>query len=223
MNTPPPGIKALPNGQWVLENDSHLSRWSEEHGTIITDPYLMEWLHPHLEDVKVAWDIGACIGDTTRQYLDWGMKVIAVEPNPLPYACLVHNCPEAHCLQAAASDEVVGASFSQSDNVGASRITPDGDMRVKTVRMDDLLISIPDYVKIDIEGHEVFALRGMEKILRHHKPIIFIEINKGALAANGHSVADISAILLGAGYTQFRTYPEGAMESDEQYDLLAKP
>lgn len=223
MNTPPPGIEALPNNQWVVKGDTHFTVWSKEHGNIITDPHLMKWLRPHLEGVKVAWDIGANIGDHTRAYLDMGLQVVAIEPNTLPFTCLQHNCPEARCVPVAASDTAGVATFAQSENVGASRIAPGGETQVMTVALDDLGLPDPGYVKIDIEGHEAFALRGMRETLKRCKPVVFIEVNKGALAANGHSVADISAILLGAGYTQFQTHPEGAMESDEQYDLLAKP
>lgn len=36
----------------------------------------------------------------------------------------------------------------------------------------------PDFVKIDIEGAELAALRGMECVLRNHRPIVFIEITE---------------------------------------------
>lgn len=222
MNTPE-GIEVLPNGQWVVAGDTHHAVWSRQHGSIITDPWMFKWLKPHLGGVKTALDVGANIGDTTRQYLDWGMKAVAIEPNPLAFDCLVHNCPEATCVNVAASDRDGLLRFSQLENVGASRVSPSGMLVVEGRRLDDMGLPDPGFVKVDCEGYEVFALRGMEEMLRRCMPIVFIEVNRGALAANGHTVADISALLLGVGYTKFETYPLGAMEGDEQYDLLVQP
>lgn len=218
---PPPGIEQLPNGQWVVEGDSHFAVWAKQRGNIITDPGLMRWLKPHLEGVKVAYDLGANIGDHTRAYLDMGMQVVAIEPNPLPFQCLQKNCPTARCLQVAASDTAGVATFAQSENVGASRIAPGGGMQVITVALDSLDLPDPGYVKLDVEGYEVFALRGMIETLKRCKPIIFCEVNRGALAANGHTPEDITSLLRDyLGYTKFSYYPPNAEWSDPQFDLL---
>src|SRR6478609_2624284 len=122
---PPPGIEVIPQtGEWVVAGDSHLGAWAKQHGTIVTDPGLFRWLAPHLEGVKVAFDIGSNIGDHTRAYLDMGMQVVAFEPNPLVFQCLFHNCPQALCVEMAASDKLGEARFTQLENVGASRVTP---------------------------------------------------------------------------------------------------
>lgn len=217
------GIEELPNGQWVVAGDTHLGKWAKEHGSIITDPYLFRFLQPHLSEITTAWDIGANIGDHTRQYLDWGKTVVAVEPNPLAFRCLVHNCPEALCVNIAASDAEGELRFSPLDNVGASRITPDGPVAVLAKPLDTLDIPAPDFVKIDVEGWEVEALNGMLRTLRKHKPVVFIEVNRAALATNGRSPEDITEILRDLGYSDFVPYPSGIMWTDPQFDILAKP
>ena len=110
------GIEELPNGQWVLEGDTHISKWSREWGTIKCDPALFEIMTPWLDDVDVVWDIGAFIGDHTRFYLDLGKQVVAVEPNPLAFECLTHNCPEATLMNIAASKKTGTLRFSPNDN-----------------------------------------------------------------------------------------------------------
>lgn len=218
---PPEGIKALPNGQWVLEKDSHISRWAEEHGSIITDPHLHRWLKPYLVGVKTVFDIGANIGDCTRWYLDQGFQVVAVEPNPAAFLCLTHNCPEATCINAAASDTAgEPLRFMRLENVGASRIHPDGDILVYPVVLDDENLPAPDFVKIDCEGFEVFVLRGMTKTLRRYRPLVFCEINRGALAGNGHTPDDVIGFMRGLGYSADTLYPRHAKHGDEQYDIL---
>jgi hypothetical protein len=49
----------LQNGQMILSNDTHLSTWAKEHGSIVTDPHLFEFLKPYLDEVQCIWDIGA--------------------------------------------------------------------------------------------------------------------------------------------------------------------
>ena len=215
-------IEELDNGQWVVAGDTHLGLWAKEHGSIITDPYLFEFLKPHLDDVKTIWDIGANIGDHTRQYLDWGKTVVAIEPNPITFKCLKHNCPEALCLNIAASDIKGELRFEHLDNVGASRVGIDGNISVSAEALDDLIdLPIPDFVKIDVEGWEVNALLGMLKTLKKYKPIIYIEINSGALANNEYTGDDVLSILQDTlGYSNFTYYPEGSVLGDPQFDIL---
>lgn len=219
----PPGIEALPNGEWIVSHDTHFAVWSRAKGTIITDPCLFQWLKPHLEGVKVVLDLGANIGDHARWYADQGFQVIAVEPNPLVFPCLEHNVPEATCLNIAASDKDGELRFSQLENVGASRITPNGELTVQARKLDDLDLPDPCFLKCDLEGWEVFALRGMMETLKRCKPIIFCEVNRGALAANGHTPEDITDILRELGYSNIEIYPTTETWQSPQFDILVKP
>lgn len=209
------GIEELPNGQWILEDDTHISKWSREWGTIKCDPALFDIMRPRLKDVTVVWDIGACIGDHTRFYLDIGKQVVAVEPNPLAFQCLAHNCPEAILLNAAASRETGVLRFITEANAGASRVVQDGPIEVQAVRMDDLELPPPGFVKIDAEGWEYDVIAGMVNTLRAHYPLLFIEINAGALRANGHSTHEILAMLKDIGYTKFEIHQHDVSGWDE--------
>ena len=224
--TLPPGILSLPNGQWVLEHDSHLSRWAEQHGTIVSDPHLMKWLKARIPTtVKVAWSVGANIGDHARQFADWGLQVVAIEPNPTVCACLVHNVPEATCFNLAASDVDGSLNFAVAENVGASRISESGEWSVEAKRLDDLGLPDPDLIVIDVEGWELHALRGMQETIRRCKPVILCEVNRGALAANGHDRFDLGMFFKNLGYPSsgLSIYPPGADPEGEQYDWLLQP
>lgn len=224
MTSIPPGITPLPNGQWTVTNDTHLSLWARQKGHIVTDPNLFHFLKPCFAHLKTIWDIGANIGDHTRQYLDWGMQVIAVEPNPLAFLCLAHNCPEATLLNAAASDvEGQKLPFMRLDNVGASRIHPDGDILVDSVVLDRMNLPKPDAIKIDVEGFEPFAIRGMRRTIEEHKPLVFCELNRGALAANRCAPETLILWFEDRGYSSDLIYPTRATRADEQYDILFIP
>lgn len=216
----PQGIEELPNGQWVVEGDTHFTVWSKTKGTIVTDPNLLEWIRPRLEGVKVVFDCGANIGDHTRWYLDQGFEVVAFEPNPVVFQCLEHNCPEATCKQVALSDVAGVALFAQLENVGASRISDQGGIQVLTVALDSLNLPAPDYVKLDVEGYEAFAVRGMSKTLTRHKPHLLVEMNRGALNANGVSPETLHEAILSFGYSRFELYPKSAGWTWPQFDVF---
>lgn len=231
-----PNTAITKEGFHVLKNDTHISRWVEEHKNLTCDPYLFEWLLPRLKDVEVVWDIGAFIGDHTLSYLSLPKvrTVHAFEPNPDAFHCLYRNVGEksnlarkAVCWNVAASDHRDSLIMNLNDNVGASRLTEDGSgIRVRAVKLDTFMADTtpPDFVKLDVEGWELNALKGMAKMLRRAKPIVFIEVNRGALAANRHSREHLDEFFSSIGYPpKFYIYPVGATRADDQYDLLFTP
>ena len=223
----PEGIKELPSGVWVVENDTHYHGWIAKHG-LQCDPHLFRWLKPVLErpGIGVVWDIGACVGDHTDFYLSLGKTVLAVEPNPIAYRCLEHNCPKAVCVQMAASDKEGVLRFTVLDNLGASRITENGEIEVAAEQMDYIGeavgLGFPHYIKLDAEGHEPRVIAGMIKTLKSAKPIIYVEINRGALAGNGFTREDVIGPLREIGYGRFTLYPARATWDDEQFDVLCE-
>ena len=216
----PEGITELPNGQWVLTEDTHLSRWAEDHGSIISDPGTMRFLQPTIDRSEVIWDLGAFIGDHTRHYLDSGKTVVAVEPNPTAFKCLEHNCPEASLHNIAASAAYAILKFTPSPNAGASRITESGPVEVPAMPLDGVdHIPDPQFVKLDIEGHELFALLGMRHMIERCHPTFYVEFNKGALAENHVTHEDILDFFRSRGYTHFERRPHVAWDAP-QYDVL---
>ena len=220
----PEGIIELPNGQWTIAEDTHLSHWARQKGNIVTDPHVFAFLKPHMEKVTIIYDCGANIGDHTRQYLDWGKTVIAFEPNPLAFTCLRHNCPEADNHNVAVSDaEISPLKFLRLDNVGASRIHDEGNILVQPKVIDNMSLPAPQFIKIDIEGWEMNALKGMEKTIEDYRPMVFCEINRGALEANGFTALDVINFFAKRGYSTDTIYPLEGNHGWEQYDILFLP
>lgn len=61
-----------------------------------------------------------------------------------------------------------------------------------------------DFIKIDVEGAELFALKGMNSFLEKYKPEILIEINEETFIAAGYETKDITAFLESLGYRAFK-------------------
>jgi FkbM family methyltransferase len=150
------------------------------------------------------------------------MEVVAFEPHPEAFQCLRHNCGEAICYNLAASDEKQELTMALDDNVGASHVVEGGTVVISASTLDSIAThhNTPDYIKIDVEGFEPRALRGMEYLMRDHKPKLFVELNDGALKRNGSSSADLKKQIESYGYTQFEIYPPNCSLTDPQYDLF---
>lgn len=147
----------------------------------------------------LVFDIGANVGTMTHVFSSLGAKVLAVEPNP---DCARHieltNSPDVvEVLRAAVSGANGLAVLNVSDRKdkmsslsnewreAVSRQNPDyvgiwnRDMAVPTVTLDELIrqYGMPFYIKIDIEGHEEEALRGLSAC----PPLLSFEFNRAFL------------------------------------------
>lgn len=100
-------------------------------------------------------------------------------------------------------------------NSGAKITAPDKDsftpfihtdqpdlQTVQAVRLDDFLVGTPiDLLKIDIEGHEPFAIRGMAELIRHNRPVILAELAPLSLSLIGRTTpADFLQFFLDLNY-----------------------
>lgn len=81
-------------------------------------------------------------------------------------------------------DFLVGPSHGTGKIVGSlGRSTMDyqGRIQIPGVSIDDFIFQdgndMPDIIKIDIEGGELLALQGMQRLLEHHRPILMLEIH----------------------------------------------
>ncbi|WP_326981343.1 FkbM family methyltransferase [Chryseobacterium sp. MYb264] len=78
--------------------------------------------------------------------------------------------------------------------------------RVESISLDEYVrekqISKIDLIKIDIEGGEFAALKGMSNVLEHYQPKIVIEINNIALKSSHHSEEELISLLTAKGYNK---------------------
>jgi FkbM family methyltransferase len=148
-------------------------------------------LHRFVEPGDWVLDLGANIGAyTVRLSALVGPegRVLSVEPVPETFAILTANAllaPHRNVtlLNLAASDDVAVVSMevpsfeSGLENIyQASVTTGDSGLRVVTAPVVSLVGKHRvTFVKIDVEGHEAFVLRGIAEILRRDHPAVVIE------------------------------------------------
>ena len=120
-------------------------------------------------------------------------RVIAFEPLPRVYAELAaatRAFPQVTCVEAALSDRASEARALQvplllgsvPEPALASLAPPAGPgtvTMVRTERLDDRADALDGltFVKVDAEGHDVDVLRGAERTLRRHRPLVQLEAN----------------------------------------------
>ena len=71
---------------------------------------------------------------------------------------------------------------------------------VRVERLDDLALA-PAFMKLDVQGWEIPVLRGIERTLAAHHPIVFME--------NGPHMAEAIEVLRGHGYAPHRYDADG--------------
>jgi FkbM family methyltransferase len=76
----------------------------------------------------------------------------------------------------------------------------------EVIRLDDFLPTLDDlaFIKIDVEGAELFAFRGGEQTIATHHPTVLCEINPWYLKGFGAKVEDLTNFFLSKGYGLYR-------------------
>ena len=140
--------------------------------------------------VQVCYDIGANVGYVSWLMLYWGRTVYAWEPNPAMLPYLNHNAPGiTELFTHAVSDHNVSGQFTHcTDTLSQSAaLDPAGPHTVTCRRLDSYdHLPPPDLIKIDIEGHELQALGGMQSVLDLHHPWLVIEDKTHRVAMHDH-------------------------------------
>ena len=124
-------------------------------------------------------DVGAHIGlfAITIAVLRPDCRVVAFELIPLAQKRFRQNLAangitNVELIEAAVADFFGSLSF--SDN-GPWSVANRGTVACKSVRLDDLDLGAPAFIKIDVEGFEPNVLAGARRLIAEARPLIFME------------------------------------------------
>jgi len=219
----------------VLKDDTHLSRWIEQHhclGADLSCPpiKLIPLVLDLIPEGSTVIDAGASLGDHASSYATKAGTVHAFEPQVEPFECLRQNCadlPNVVLHNCGLSDRVASLKIKREENAGASHIDADGDVPVEVVTLDSFGLS-PALIKWDIEGHEVLALRGARGTILRCRPIMVVEVNSWGLGLSGFTIRDLETELRWLGYSaeckDIRTgQPFNPSDGRDGYDIVCRP
>lgn len=133
----------------------------------------------------VVWDVGANVGFYSLLAARKAAKVIAFEPLPENLSYLRRHIElngledRIEVFPAAASDHDGTDLFHFVEgNRSEGSLRPYGTLPVRTVRLDSLN-TVPDLIKIDVEGNEYVVLRGLTKTMETHHPSVLVARHSG--------------------------------------------
>lgn len=204
-------------------------RWIQRGGN--TDDWIAvsheESLAPVLDGLLpeggVFVDVGAHVGRWSLRLAGKASQVVSVEPNPATAAVLrahialngIHNVDVVEC---AAWDSVTRLTLDDPNGkvTGGSTRVAEGDGGTVAARpLDDVLAGVtPALIKLDVEGADLRAIRGLAGTLARAKPTLFIEDHsiygyyqldelKALLSSYGYGWREITATLPGGRYAPY--------------------
>ena len=150
---------------------------------------ILEWLKTknNIFD-KTVLDIGANIGNHSLFFSDYFSKCICFEPNPRTYSVLEINsrlADNVYPINMGLSDKRSTARlYTNFKNVGASSLSDkwnkevDNHCDIQLDKLDDILDinEIIGIMKLDVEGHEWYTLKGANKQLRTTGQLLSLSI-----------------------------------------------
>jgi len=134
---------------------------------------------------SVFWDVGANVGfySLLASKLVGSGKVFAFEPAPRNLSYLrkhlaINRTKNVEILATAVSDRIGTASFEIEETGFMGHLSGEGSITVQTTTLDSLVeegkVLPPNYMKMDIEGAELLALRGASHTFQRFRPVLFL-------------------------------------------------
>ena len=128
-------------------------------------------------------DCGAFNGDTVEKFIDWSggnySKIFAVEADPLNFVALEKFVAEKNyknvvAVNCGAWNEKTTLTFSDSNNT-SSAVSADGNIKINADTIDNITGGEKiKFIKMDIEGAELTALKGAAETIKTFKPTLAI-------------------------------------------------
>lgn len=164
-------------------------------------------LFERVRDGQTFYDIGAHGGVYTLTLTKRFPKLTVHSFEPQPEELLENlalNAISPDRVHAVALGDQAGSVKMTTKERSSNHISERGDRSVPIVRLDDYAaeneLPPPDWIKIDIEGMELPALRGAKQLLLRSHPTIICEINHIS-DRYGSKVRDLVDFLGSLGYT----------------------
>ncbi|MCD8543308.1 MAG: FkbM family methyltransferase [Sulfurospirillum cavolei] len=147
------------------------------HSSIIRD----------FSSIQTYIDCGAYNGDTIRVFIDKVKenykKIYAFEPSVKAYNELSNYVDENKLNKVSIYNKGVGASSCQlnfnTDSTGGEKsfLCKEGEDIIDIVTIDDILQDHEvDFIKMDVEGYELDALKGAENTIKKYHPVLAISV-----------------------------------------------
>jgi FkbM family methyltransferase len=193
------------------------------------DPEIHRFIRQHLKPGAVMCDIGANIGAYTvllGPAVGPTGRVIAFEAHPVCYGYLQQNVRLNQLTNVTIENKGLGDQVGElqieydDKNPGQTHIDPQGagnSVRIPVSTLDDELgrlnVARVDYIKIDVEGFELFVLKGARKTISANPDLVVqTELFDRYSQRYGYKTADVMDFMSGLGFLAHRVTPDGGLQ-----------
>jgi FkbM family methyltransferase len=188
-------------GVWLPDNETHLVEWMQNRNQVVDGKltyqyHKLEAALKHVKQFRAAIDVGAHCGLWSMHLAKRFAMVHAFEPVFAHRECFHVNVgPVNALLYAVALGAQHGRVAMQTapSSSGDTTVTEGDD--VPLMMLDEYDFHEVDFIKLDCEGYELFALMGGEQTILRNKPCICVEQKPGKARQFGLGETDAVAWL----------------------------
>ena len=179
-------MKTLKNGWMVPDDDTRVTFLLENDTDMYNPTYedkYRQLILSHLPNKRTFVDVGANVGIWSLPMTQHFKKVVSYEPSHQNIECIKSNIPSGIELREKAVADFAGeAKFHQAGkNCGDGKLCREGvksSYTVPVVKLDEEGLNNVDMIKIDTQGWELDALKGMISLIKSQRPWIMFEVNE---------------------------------------------
>jgi len=176
-------------GLFLPDGETHLVEWMEKINKVVDGKptyqyHKLEAALKHVKQFRTAVDVGAHCGLWSMHLVKKFKMLHAFEPMEAHRQCFVKNLDPKysgvqlhHCALGFEDSMVTMHTSPHSSGDTWVNQAQGGDTPLKT--LDGFNLQMVDFVKLDCEGYELFALQGGEKTILRDKPCIIVEQKPG--------------------------------------------
>ena len=196
----------------------------------------MKWWEDLVPKDGIVYDVGANTGDSTLWLADRCKFVYAFEPSPLPFAVLQKRIEGLQNVQAYPTGLFSVASRrtvfhyrhwtlldvdEKDPRYHNTRYHPaqpsglKGEFKANFTTLDIVTKLVgtpsPDFIQIDVDGHEYQVLLGGMGLLATKRPILYAEVGRYTMAQVGNSPEELFRYLDALDYYLVANHDESAL------------
>lgn len=180
---------------------------------------LLEIVKPYLKGNKVIIQAGGNCGLQIGKFADFFDTVYTFEPEPINFHCLVANLRYDNVIkmQCCLGNDHNFVSMTTLENETGGFYVNQKQGYIPTLKIDDFNFNACDFLQLDVEGYQLYALEGAIETIKKFKPVISVEMDW--IGRYNKTKFDIVRFLSGLGYSQVASYTSDRIFVYEEFSL----